>query len=124
MVTFDGVVRNQTKARQVIRLEYDAYVPMALKEMKRIGSEMRERWHDVECIGIIHRFGPMESLKIECRYRGHVSSPASRIRGVQVCNRPIEADRADMEEGSICRWRGMGRRRSVCAKPRAPARVD
>jgi len=60
MVTFDGVVRNQTKARQVVRLEYDAYVPMALKEMKRIGSEMRERWHDIECIGIIHRFGPME----------------------------------------------------------------
>ncbi len=60
VVTFDGVVRNQTKGRQVIRLEYDAYVPMALKEMKRIGTEIREQWPDVERIGMVHRFGPME----------------------------------------------------------------
>ena len=60
IVTFDGVVRNQTKGRPVIRLAYDAYVPMAIKEMKRIGNEMRDRWPDIDRIGMIHRFGDLE----------------------------------------------------------------
>jgi molybdopterin synthase catalytic subunit len=59
IVTFDGVVRNQTRARPVISLQYEAYVPMALKEMRRIGAEIRERWPEVDRIGIIHRFGEL-----------------------------------------------------------------
>ena len=59
MVTFDGVVRNQTSGRRVITLQYDAYVPMAIKEMSRIGDEVRERWPEVDRIGIIHRFGEL-----------------------------------------------------------------
>jgi molybdopterin synthase catalytic subunit len=60
MVTFDGVVRDHNKGRRVMRLEYEAYAPMALKEMKRLGAEVRQRWPEVERIGIIHRFGPLE----------------------------------------------------------------
>ncbi len=60
VVTFDGVVRDNTRGRRVISLQYDAYEPMAVKEMRRIGVEIRERWPDVERIGVIHRFGPME----------------------------------------------------------------
>jgi molybdopterin synthase catalytic subunit len=59
IVTFDGVVRNQTRARSVVSLQYEAYVPMAIKEMRRIGVEMRERWPEVDRIGIIHRFGEL-----------------------------------------------------------------
>jgi molybdopterin synthase catalytic subunit len=33
---------------------------MAVKEMRRIGDEVRERWPEVERVGIIHRFGPLE----------------------------------------------------------------
>jgi molybdopterin synthase catalytic subunit len=60
VVTFDGVVREQTKGRRVVRLRYEAYAPMAVKEMRRIGEEVRERWPAVERIGIIHRFGDLE----------------------------------------------------------------
>jgi molybdopterin synthase catalytic subunit len=60
MVTFDGVVRNQTAGREVVSLQYDAYVPMAIKEMSRIGEEVRERWPEVDRIGIIHRFGELK----------------------------------------------------------------
>jgi molybdopterin synthase catalytic subunit len=59
-VTFDGVVRDNTKGRRVISLQYEAYEPMAVKEMRRIGAEIRERWPDVERVGIIHRFGPLK----------------------------------------------------------------
>ncbi|MFN0121393.1 MAG: molybdenum cofactor biosynthesis protein MoaE [Blastocatellia bacterium] len=59
IVTFDGVVRDNTKGRPVISLHYDAYAPMALKELHRLGAEIREQWPDVARIGIIHRFGEM-----------------------------------------------------------------
>jgi molybdopterin synthase catalytic subunit len=60
VVTFDGVVRDNTKGRRVVSLQYEAYDPMAVKEMRRIGAEIRERWPDVERVGIIHRFGPLK----------------------------------------------------------------
>jgi molybdopterin converting factor subunit 1 len=60
IVTFDGVVRNQTKGRPVVKLQYEAYVPMALKEMRRIGHEVRAQWPDVARLGIIHRFGELD----------------------------------------------------------------
>jgi molybdopterin synthase catalytic subunit len=60
MVTFDGVVRDNTRGRRVVTLQYEAYEPMALKEMQRLGREVRERWPDVTGIGIIHRFGELE----------------------------------------------------------------
>ena len=60
MVTFDGVVRNQTKSRPVVTLQYEAYVPMAIKEMGRLGREIREKWPDVDSIGMIHRFGELK----------------------------------------------------------------
>jgi molybdopterin synthase catalytic subunit len=59
VVTFDGVVRDNTGGRRVVSLQYEAYEPMAVKEMRRIGDEIRERWPDVERVGIIHRFGPL-----------------------------------------------------------------
>jgi molybdopterin synthase catalytic subunit len=60
VVTFDGVVRDNTKGRRVVSLQYEAYEPMAVKEMRRIGDEIRRRWPDVDGVGIIHRFGPLK----------------------------------------------------------------
>src|SRR5215510_997839 len=60
MVTLDGSVRNNTKGRRVVSLEYDAYWPMAVKEMRRVGAEIRVRWPDIERVGIIHRFGELK----------------------------------------------------------------
>lgn len=60
VVTFDGVVRDNTNGRRVVTLDYDAYPPMAVKEMRRVGDEIRQRWPEVERIGIVHRFGEMQ----------------------------------------------------------------
>ncbi|NOT62510.1 MAG: molybdenum cofactor biosynthesis protein MoaE [Acidobacteria bacterium] len=59
LVTFDGTVRDHTKGRGVVKLHYEAYPAMAVKEMRKVGEEMRERWPDIERIGIIHRFGEL-----------------------------------------------------------------
>lgn len=60
IVTFDGVVRNQTKGRPVISLQYEAYPTMAVREMRRIGREIRDKWPQIAGIGMIHRFGEMQ----------------------------------------------------------------
>ncbi|MGE0884551.1 MAG: molybdenum cofactor biosynthesis protein MoaE [Blastocatellales bacterium] len=60
VVTFDGVVRDNTKGRRVVTLQYEAYAPMAVKEMRRVGEEIRQKWPEIECIGIIHRFGELQ----------------------------------------------------------------
>ncbi|MGA1367898.1 MAG: molybdenum cofactor biosynthesis protein MoaE [Blastocatellia bacterium] len=59
VVTFDGIVRNQTNGRPVLSLQYEAYPPMAVKEMRRIGEEIRQQWPQIDGIGMIHRFGPL-----------------------------------------------------------------
>ncbi len=60
VVTFDGVVREQTKGRAVVTLQYEAYEPMAVKEMRKVGEEIRAQWPDVLHIGIVHRFGELQ----------------------------------------------------------------
>jgi molybdopterin synthase catalytic subunit len=87
MVTFDGVVRNQTAGRRVVTLQYDAYVPMAIKEMSRVGDEVRERWPEVDRIGIIHRFG---ELKIsESSVVIVITSPHRRV-AFEACHYAID----------------------------------
>jgi molybdopterin synthase catalytic subunit len=53
---FLGTTRNHSKGKKVVRLEYEAYEPMALKLMRHIESEIRTRWN-VHKISILHRVG-------------------------------------------------------------------
>ena len=56
VVTFEGTVRNNTKGRRTRYLEYEAYEPMALQEMARIGREIAGS-RPVCRIAIEHRLG-------------------------------------------------------------------
>ena len=58
-VTLDGYAREWTRGRRTLHLEYEAYAPMALSEMKRLGSEAH-RLFDIAHIGIVHRTGRVE----------------------------------------------------------------
>jgi molybdopterin synthase catalytic subunit len=53
---FLGTTRNNSGGKKVIRLEYEAYTPMALKLMGKIESEVRTRWQICE-FSMIHRIG-------------------------------------------------------------------
>jgi MoaE-MoaD fusion protein len=59
IVTFIGTTRQENAGRTVIRLEYEAYEPMALAEMRRLAHEAGERWRIVR-IAIAHRIGLVE----------------------------------------------------------------
>ena len=58
-VTLDGYVRKFTKGRETLHLFYEAYEPMALKEMEELGQQAREQF-EVSNIGIVHRLGRLE----------------------------------------------------------------
>jgi molybdopterin synthase catalytic subunit len=55
-VTFAGSTRNENSGRRVIRLDYEAYEPMALSEMVKIAREAGSRW-DIVKIAVTHRIG-------------------------------------------------------------------
>jgi molybdopterin synthase catalytic subunit/molybdopterin converting factor small subunit len=56
IVTFAGTTRNDNVGRRVLRLDYEAYEPMALSEMRKLAIEAGERWKIVR-IAIAHRIG-------------------------------------------------------------------
>jgi molybdopterin synthase catalytic subunit len=56
IVTFEGVVRDHSAGRAVLRLAYDAYAPLATKEGERILAEARERFA-VAHVACTHRTG-------------------------------------------------------------------
>ena len=58
-VTLDGYAREWTKGRRTLYLVYEAYAPMALSEMKRLGAQAHEKF-EIAHIGIVHRTGRLE----------------------------------------------------------------
>ncbi|MBM4379736.1 MAG: molybdenum cofactor biosynthesis protein MoaE, partial [Deltaproteobacteria bacterium] len=56
LVTFTGSVRNATRGREVVRLEYEAYAPMAVAMFERIAAEVDGKWPGVR-LAITHRVG-------------------------------------------------------------------
>lgn len=58
-VVFIGTVRNRTQAKTVVRLEFEAYGPMAVSEMRKIAEQALERFA-VRKIAIHHRTGVLE----------------------------------------------------------------
>jgi molybdopterin synthase catalytic subunit len=59
IVTLDGFVRQWTKGKETLYLEYEAYEPMALKELEKLVKSAKEQF-EIEHIGIVHRLGRME----------------------------------------------------------------
>jgi molybdopterin synthase catalytic subunit len=71
-VTFEGWVRDRNDGRAVLRLDYQAYAPLALSEGARILAEATQRFSVVEA-RCAHRLVPLQSAIWPC---GSVSAPA------------------------------------------------
>ena len=64
---FTGMVRGETSRasdplgpHSTVRLEYEAYKPMAEAKMAQVADEIRERWPTVEGIVVVQRIGPLD----------------------------------------------------------------
>ncbi len=58
VVTFSGNVRDNARGRDVLYLEYEAYAPLAEKQLERLIGEAEMRWQ-VKCM-VQHRLGRLE----------------------------------------------------------------
>ncbi len=90
VATFLGIVRELSRGRQVVHLEYEAYPEMAEATMRQIGQEIRAKW-PVDDIAIVHRIGV---LRIgEASVAIAVSAP-HRHAALEACAYAIERVKA------------------------------
>lgn len=75
ITTFTGVVREWTKGKRTLFLEYQAYVPMAEKMLAKIGDEIQRKWPGT-IVAISHRIGRLDISDIAVVIA--VSSPHRR----------------------------------------------
>jgi molybdopterin synthase catalytic subunit len=59
VVVFDGIVRNNTRGRKTLYLDYEAYEAMALEQMRSLATEAIARF-SVRDIVVVHRLGRLE----------------------------------------------------------------
>lgn len=59
VVVFDGIVRNQTRGRKTLYLEYTAYEAMALLQMERLAQQALANY-PVREVRLVHRLGRLE----------------------------------------------------------------
>ncbi len=56
---FDGIVRKHSRGRRTLHLDYEAYEEMALRQMRQLAAQARERF-GVRQVAVIHRLGRLE----------------------------------------------------------------
>lgn len=59
VVVFEGIVRNNTRGRQTLFLDYDAYPKMAVKQMDALVDEAMGKY-EIDQAWIVHRVGRMQ----------------------------------------------------------------
>ncbi|QSQ16654.1 molybdopterin converting factor subunit 1 [Myxococcus landrumensis] len=110
LVTFSGSVRNQTKGRRVLRLEYEAYAPMAEKKLAEIGAEVATLWPGVR-LAVVHRVGTLVPGELAVVI---ATASAHRREAFRGCEYTIERLKQDVpiwkkeffEDGEV--WVGLG----------------
>jgi molybdopterin synthase catalytic subunit len=109
LVTFTGNVRGETRGRRVLRLEYEAYGPMAERILAFIGAEVGAA-HGAE-VAVVHRVGvlqPGEAAVVIAAAAPH------RLPAFRACQEVLERLKQDVpiwkrevyQDGST--WVGLG----------------
>ncbi len=59
IVIFDGIVRNHSRGRRTLYLEYESYESMALSKLQQLAADARGRFA-IRDVAIVHRLGRIE----------------------------------------------------------------
>jgi molybdopterin synthase catalytic subunit len=59
IVIFDGFVRDHSKNRRTLYLEYEAYEPMALAKIQEIAAQLHKQF-SIHRVAMVHRLGRLE----------------------------------------------------------------
>ncbi len=58
-LVFEGVVRNQTRGRKTLYLDYEAYEEMALSQMEALATQALRQF-EIRDVALVHRLGRLE----------------------------------------------------------------
>lgn len=83
---FIGTVRNATKGKEVLKLEFEAYEPMATKEITNIVETAKSKWPLLK-VAVHHRTGTMQIGDVPVVIA--VSTP-HRTTGFEACQYIID----------------------------------
>ncbi len=86
VTTFLGLVRSENLGRQVVRLEYESYEPLAVKVFERIAGEVREHWRTPR-LALHHRLG---SLRVGEASVAIAAAAPHRAESFAACRYAIE----------------------------------
>lgn len=76
IVSFIGTVRDSTAGKEVLHLAFEAYEPMAIKEMRKIAEQMMSKW-PAKKVSIHHRVGQLSIgevavvIAVSCPHRAN-----------------------------------------------------
>ena len=109
IATFIGTTRDNFDGKRVLRLEYEAYRPMAQSEMMAVCTRMRERWPTLRHVAMAHRVGvvPIGEASVEIA----VSSAHRReaLEAVQFAIDDLKAHvpiwKKEIYEGEAAAWK-------------------
>jgi len=109
LVTFTGTVRDETRGRRVLRLEYEAYVPMAERVLAAIGAAA-EAAHGA-ALAVVHRVGVLAPGDAAVVIAAAAPHRAAAFRACEACLERLKQEvpiwkREVYEDGAV--WVGMG----------------
>ena len=84
---FIGTVRDTTQGKAVLRLEFEAYESMALREMRKIAEQALVRW-PVQSVAMHHRIGSLQVGEVAVVI---AVSAAHRAAAFEACRYAIDA---------------------------------
>jgi molybdopterin converting factor subunit 1 len=58
-LVFEGIVRNQTRGRKTLHLDYEAYEEMALQQLELLADQAVQKFQ-IRDVAIVHRLGRLE----------------------------------------------------------------
>jgi molybdopterin converting factor subunit 1 len=58
-VVFEGIVRNETRGRRTLYLDYEAYEEMAVRQMESLAEQALKQF-EVRDVAVVHRLGRLE----------------------------------------------------------------
>jgi molybdopterin synthase catalytic subunit len=59
VVVFDGIVRNHSRGRETLYLEYEGYEEMAIRQMRELAAQARSKF-PIRQVSLVHRLGRLE----------------------------------------------------------------
>jgi MoaE-MoaD fusion protein len=110
IATFLGTVRNRSRDRNVLYLEYEAYEGMAEETMAELARELTER-HDLLAVAIHHRVGRVEigeaSVAIAVSSAHRAAALAACKEAIDTLKQTVPLWKKEVYEGGE-EWIGQG----------------